>query len=150
MKKLALRIVREAFAGKTDLAGEPYINHLIRVSDNVKLFFQEEAYLEEVETIALLHDLLEDCPEWTRAHLVPLFDGLTIASAVSKLTRVDGQSYDTYLSRISNDRFARAVKLADLKDNMDLIRLKELTEKDIERTKKYHRAYMFLMERNKK
>lgn len=150
MKKLALRIVREAFADKKDLAGEPYINHLMRVANNVKLFFQEEAYLEEVEVIALLHDLLEDCPEWTKSHLMSIFGSISLVSSVLKLRRVNGQTYEEYINYVSVDRFSRAVKLADLKDNMDLTRLKEITEKDIERTKKYHKAYMFLMERNKK
>lgn len=33
-----------------------------------------------------------------------------------------------------------------LKDNMDITRLNELTDKDIERLKKYHQAYKMLEE----
>ena len=38
------------------------------------------------------------------------------------------------------------VKIADLKDNMDITRLKEITYKDIERLKKYHRTWIELNE----
>jgi hypothetical protein len=57
----------------------------------------------------------------------------------------DGLNYEQYIANIRNDRFAKAVKLADLRDNMDLTRLSELTEKDIERTKKYHKSYIYLL-----
>lgn len=36
--------------------------------------------------------------------------------------------------------------MADLKDNMDLTRHKEITQKDLERVVKYKRAMRYLME----
>jgi hypothetical protein len=36
------------------------------------------------------------------------------------------------------------VKIADLEDNMDIMRIRELTGKDWERMKKYHRAWQRL------
>ena len=145
MKKIALNIIESAFAGKKDKAGEPYINHLLRVAENAKRYFKGNDYIEELEIIALLHDLLEDCPEWSKSHLMAIFKNINIVSPVVKLTKTDTVNYEQYIDNIRNDRFARAVKLADLKDNMDLTRLSELTEKDIERTKKYHKAYIHLV-----
>ncbi len=36
--------------------------------------------------------------------------------------------------------------MSDLRDNMDITRLKDLTGEDIERLRKYHEAYMILSE----
>lgn len=145
MKQIALNIIETAFAGKKDKAGKPYIDHLKRVAENAKNYFKGNEYIEELETIALLHDLLEDCPEWTKQHLNVIFKNTNIVASVEKLTKKDGLNYEQYIANIRNDRFAKAVKLADLKDNMDLTRLSELTEKDIERTKKYHKSYIYLL-----
>ena len=145
MKQIALNIIETAFAGKKDKAGKPYIDHLKRVAENAKNYFIGNEDIEELETIALLHDLLEDCPEWTKQHLNAIFQNINIVASVEKLTKKDGLNYEQYIANIRNDRFAKAVKLADLKDNMDLTRLSELTEKDIERTKKYHKSYIYLL-----
>lgn len=146
MKQIALNIIETAFAGKKDKAGKPYIDHLKRVAENAKNYFKGSEYVEVLETIALLHDLLEDCPEWTKQHLNAIFKNIIIVDTVEKLTKKEGLNYDQYIANIRNDRFAKAVKLADLKDNMDLTRLSELTEKDIERIKKYHKSYIYLLD----
>ena len=145
MKQIALNIIETAFAGKKDKGGKPYIEHLKRVAENAKNYFKGSDYLEELETIALLHDLLEDCPEWTKEHLQAIFKDVLVVGSVYTLTKRDGLTYEQYIQNIRNDRFARAVKLSDLKDNMDLTRLSELSEKDIERVKKYHKSYVLLL-----
>ena len=61
----AYSIIGEAFENKTDLGGFPYIHHLTRVGKNVNFKYKP---------IALLHDLLEDCPEWTYQRLLMYFD----------------------------------------------------------------------------
>lgn len=50
----------------------------------------------------------------------------------------------TYIKNIAGDPDAKAIKLADLKDNMDTTRLKKLRKKDIDRMEKYHKAYVYL------
>lgn len=49
-----------------------------------------------------------------------------------------------YIKEIATNPIAKAVKLADLRDNSDLSRLKEVTEKDEERLQKYRIAIAFL------
>jgi len=56
------------------------------------------------------------------------------------LTKRDGKSYDDFISRVLENKTASRIKLADLHDNMDLTRIKNLTEKDKERLKKYDEA----------
>lgn len=145
MKQIALNIIETAFAGKKDRGGKPYVEHLKRVSENAKNYFKGEDYYEQLEVIGLLHDLVEDCPEWTKKHLESIFKDALIVDAVDRLTKRPELDYDQYIKNIQNNRYARAVKLADLKDNMDLTRLSELSEKDIERLKKYHKSYVYLL-----
>lgn len=137
MVEKAYSIITQAFADKFDKAGEPYIFHLQRVAQP----FAEDEYLF---VIALLHDLLEDCEEWDYERLIEEFP-VGICNAVRDLTKKNGEDYDKYLERVASNDFARKVKLADLKDNMNLTRLKrKLREKDLERVTKYHKAYLLL------
>lgn len=48
------------------------------------------------------------------------------------------------MRRAASNPIARAVKIADLRDNMDLTRLREITGKDMERIEKYRRALEIL------
>jgi (p)ppGpp synthase/HD superfamily hydrolase len=141
MIQTALDIVTTAFAGHTDRAGKPYLGHLVRVQKTVA----ENGGDEIAQTAALLHDLLEDTP-YPIADLRAKFPP-SVIEVVELLTKQEGGDYDDYLSKICDNANAVRVKLADLKDNMDLTRLAVLTEKDIERVKKYHRAYIRLTDR---
>jgi len=133
----ALKIIEKSFAGKTDKAGQPYINHLKRVSEKCNLI--------EVKAVALLHDLLEDCPEWNEKALRAFFPDSVIDSVVA-LTRKDGQPYYDYITQILSDGWAVVVKKYDLEDNMNITRLKELTQEDFARLSKYHKAYIRILE----
>ena len=53
---VAEQIIREQFAGHTDKGGQPYIGHLLRVRATVA----EQGGDDICQSIALLHDLLED------------------------------------------------------------------------------------------
>jgi guanosine-3',5'-bis(diphosphate) 3'-pyrophosphohydrolase len=153
MKELAISIVETFFAEKKDKGNNPYIQHLIRVSENsIKYFDTSTIYFDELEAcqnkleiIGLLHDLIEDCPEWTKKQLQSIFKDTIVVDAIEVLTKTSDISYEEYISKIKENDFAKAVKLADLKDNMDLTRLSKITEKDIERLKKYHESYVFLL-----
>lgn len=138
MIALAHVIIRTAFAGKVDKAGKPYINHLLRVEDAVRHLG------EVVRCIALLHDLLEDCHDWTPERLLEQGFSSEVVQGVIAMTKGKDEPYADFIERLSTDPNARAVKLADLKDNMDVSRLEELTDKDVERLRKYQRAYKFL------
>lgn len=137
MVEKAYTIIINAFSGKFDKAGEPYIFHLKRVAAQ----FSED---EHLFVIALLHDLLEDCPEWDYEQLIEQFP-VGICNAVRDLTKKEGENYDDYLNRVSANNLARQVKLSDLKDNMNLTRFRRgLDERDLARAKKYHDAYLRL------
>lgn len=137
----ALDIVRVAFEDKTDRAGKPYIGHLRRVASKM--------HTVGAECVAWLHDLLEDT-DWTiedlRNHLYggqPAFSN-EILEAIEAITHKEGQSYEDYIEQVAQNPLATMVKLEDLRDNMDITRLPRLTDRDIERLKKYHKAYLRL------
>ena len=52
----------------------------------------------------------------------------------------EDEDYDEFIQRSMENEIGRKVKIADLKENLDVTRIGELTEKDIERINKYKRA----------
>ena len=136
VKDLAFEIAKKAFDGKFDKGGKPYINHLVRVSEP----FEEDDFLYP---IAILHDLLEDCPEWNTKSLSCLFHE-NVVKTIDLLTRKENQDYFDYINKISESSWATKIKLADLKDNMDITSLSDLGNKDFERLQKYLKAYNIL------
>ena len=135
MKKLyldrAIELAKQHHEGQTDKAGKPYIEHPLRVMNQVES--------EEEKIVAVLHDIVED----TDISLDDLRnEGFSeeVVSAVECLTKQDGENYDSYIERISFNPLAVKIKLADLEDNRDLTRLPEVTDKDLERIEKYDKA----------
>lgn len=136
---VAIKIASAAFEGKFDKGDVPYIRHCLHVMDRVKRFG------DEAMIAAVLHDLLEDCPkEWTAQKLLDLGFAPHTVSVIVLLTHIKGEPYEDYIMRISVSPLARAIKMADLRHNSDIHRMKGLTEKDFARLAKYHKAYAFL------
>ena len=127
----AIELAKQHHEGQTDKAGKPYIEHPLRVMNQVES--------EEEKIVAVLHDIVED----TDISLDDLRnEGFSeeVVSAVECLTKQDGENYDSYIERISFNLLAVKIKLADLEDNRDLTRLPEVTDKDLERIEKYDKA----------
>lgn len=129
------KLVKKLFKGKKDKAGKPYINHLLFVCENV------ETIQEKI--VALLHDTLEDIDDFDYKELVFNF-GANAEQAVDILTKQKNMKYKDYIKTIKGNYIATNVKLADLKHNLDLTRLNKVTKRDLERTKKYKKAYNYL------
>ena len=139
----ALKLVAEKFEAKYDKSDQPYVLHLLKVMHYLK------SDDEELMVIALLHDFVEDIyPDDHEAGYFYLSQVMgfsrRVVSAVRCLTKVDGETEEQYLARISCNYDAVRVKLADLRHNSDIRRLKGLREKDFERMQKYHRMYIAL------
>lgn len=133
----AIRIASVAFEGKKDKGGSPYILHCLQVMNEVR-------HLGEVAmTSAVLHDLLEDCPEWSAMRLATEFN-MEVVGIVNMLTKVKSEDYMEYIRRVALDKTAKAIKLADLRHNSDITRMKGLGQKDFDRLQKYFTAYAYL------
>ncbi|BEQ15410.1 HD domain-containing protein [Desulfoferula mesophila] len=138
----ALEIAVQAHLGQRDKAGAPYLFH------PVKLALQAES--EEAMIVALLHDVVEDADEeWSFEDLREEGFTPTVVEALRCLTKADDEhgtdaGYAKFIQRIKGNKLARRVKLLDLADNMNLLRLETLSEKDLSRQAKYHRAWQEL------
>ena len=113
--------VWELFKDKTDKGGNPY---------------------------AFCHDVIEDCGVDEKWLMNPDF-GLTEyeIKAIRTLTRPKGMTYSNYILSImdTEDLGIMYVKMADLLDNMNLNRLRDMSKKDIDRvTECYIPAYEHL------
>ncbi len=62
-------------------------------------------------------------------------------AAVECLTRRGGETYEEFVERVRQNPLAREVKVADLEDNMNMLRMRRVGPKDLERLEKYHRAW---------
>ncbi|BDS56844.1 GTP pyrophosphokinase [Streptococcus pneumoniae] len=135
MIDIALAIAKKAHAGQVDKAGVDYIQHPLYVASQVNT--------EQEKAVALLHDVIEDS-DITAADLFASGLSNEVVIAVQILTKKKGQSYQEYLGKVKSNNLARVVKLADLKHNSDLSRLKSVTNTDYERVKKYKNAIYYL------
>ena len=135
MIDIALAIAKKAHAGQVDKAGVDYIQHPLYVASQIKT--------EQEKAVALLHDVLEDS-DITAADLLAYGLSNEVVTAVQTLTKKKGQSYQDYLEKVKSNDLARVVKLADLKHNSDLSRLKTVSNTDYERVKKYKNAIRYL------
>ena len=137
----AISIASQAFENKKDKGGQPYILHCLYVMNEVK-HISHEAMI-----IAVLHDLLEDT-NWTSMELMDAGFTNAIIRRIENLTHREDENYDTYIKRVSLDKLCTYIKLADLRHNSDITRMKGLTKKDFDRLEKYHKAYEYLRESN--
>ena len=127
----AQKICREAHAGQVDKAGAPYYLHPFAVAAKVSG--------EAAVITALLHDVLEDTdypPEKLREQF-----GTEIYAALQALNHHKGESYSDYIGRVIQNRLAAIVKKADMEHNMDLSRLPEITQRDIDRLEKKYKPH---------
>lgn len=128
----SLAIALRAYAGKTDKAGCEYILHPLRVMSKMKTTGEMAA--------ALLHDVIEDS-DITVEDLLASGIPPEIVAAVECLTKRTGENYEQFIARVKINRIAAAVKIADIEDNINVLRLRELNDSDIARVKKYHAAW---------
>lgn len=97
--------------GQLDKSGQSYILHPITV---MQLLSTKD---EELQCIALGHDLLEDT-NTTQSELIETFTS-RIVEGIRALTRFPAQSYADYKEQVKANRDAIFVKLCDLQHNMD-------------------------------
>lgn len=133
----AIELAVHAHRGQKDRGDKPYILHPLYIMGK----FPNEP---KMQAIAVLHDVIEDC----YMDCTDLFDaGFSndIVDVVEKLTRHKDEDYlQTYIPRICKNKDCMRVKIEDLKHNLDISRLKEVTTKDVERMNKYIKALFII------
>lgn len=133
----AIAIASVAHEHQIDKAGAPYILHPIRM--------MTRARTDDERIVAMLHDTVEDT-DWTLETLKNEGFPDHILAGIDGMTNREGESYEEFIERAARNPISARVKLLDLEDNMNLTRLAQITDKDVERLRKYHRAHARLME----
>jgi (p)ppGpp synthase/HD superfamily hydrolase len=131
----SLAIALRAHTGVKDKAGHAYILHPLRIMAKMKTDLEMSA--------ALLHDVIEDS-DITANDL--LNEGIpdAVVEAVLCLSKRENENYLDFVARAKQNPIARKVKIADIEDNINVLRITTLTEKDLARIAKYHAAWHFL------
>ena len=130
-----LHIATSAHHGQFDKGGAPYILHPLKVMHYLK------SDDEELMCMALGHDVIED----TSVTYQDLRDaGISerVITGIRALTKQPGQTLAEYKEGVFACEDAMRVKMADLRHNTDIRRLKGVADKDIARMAKYHLFYM--------
>ena len=113
----AKAIVEREF-GSVYKEGECYKLHAYRV--------MEAMDTEEEQIVALLHDVVED----TELSLADLEGGgfsKAVLGAIEDLTKGNEVRYFDYIEDLSLNPLAAKVKVAELKDNMDVVRVNRMS-----------------------
>jgi len=131
-------LVTTEFDGIYDRGGVPYVLHCLKVMHYLK------SDDEELNCIALGHDLIEDRPNVTYLQLSQMGFSERIIDGIRAMTKVPGETNDEYMLRVKANKDAIRVKLCDLRHNSDIRRLKGVTAKDVARIEKYHRMFLEL------
>lgn len=132
----AIELAASAHLNQVDKSGEPYILHPLRVMFKLR----EQGYSEIVQAAGVLHDVLEDTATeyWDVECIHP-----EVYRLVALVTRkeweetlgngeptVRKEEYAKFIHRASVDPFSRAIKEADIRDNLS--RLEKLTPANAE------------------
>jgi (p)ppGpp synthase/HD superfamily hydrolase len=132
----AIEIAVEAHKGQLQKNGLPYVLHPLKM---MLLMPSSTAKI-----VAVLHDVVEDS-DWTFEQLKAEGFSQEILDALDCLTHRKYEPYADYINKIATNKLAIEVKLADLKDNIDITRISnQLSERDWERLQKYHKAWQQL------
>lgn len=98
---------------------------------------------EEEMAVALLHDVIEDS-EYTADDRLEAEIPQTLVDAVQLLSKTDNESYEEFIDKVLTNDIATKVKIADIEDNINVLRLDSLSERDLQSVAKYHKAWQKL------
>ena len=150
----AIEIAVEAHKGQLDKAGNLYVLHPLRVMMNLDT--------EDEKIVGVLHDVVEDCEGWTWDRLrsegfsEKIIDALQSVSKTpdeevefSRLKETGSedavrQHYFAFVRRAAANEIGRKVKAADIKANLDISRIKTLSNEDMIRLRRYEEALNIL------
>lgn len=129
---------------RNDLSGTSTIQHSLRVCEQLV----KDGYPFKICLCGLLHDVLEDS-EIEVPELRNLGVSDEVLQVLSYLTFTGGILRNEYIERIRTHNIARIVKIYDLRDNMNLMRLKKFNQSTYNRFMRYAKEYYYLVDTNK-
>ena len=134
----AIEIAVNAHKGVTDKGGNPYIVHPLRVMMSLKS--------DNEKIVGVLHDVVEDAEDWDFERLKEEGFSKEILDGLRSVTKTsEEEDYNEFVQRALTNEIGRAVKIADIRDNLDVTRIGELRQKDMNRLNKYKNALNVLL-----
>ncbi len=134
----AILIATMAHDCQYDKGGKPYILHPLHLMNQFMFDI-------ELATIAVLHDVIEDS-NYTLFALSDAGFSKRVIEVLFLLTHQKNVPYEEYIDNMCDNYDAIRIKRKDLEHNSDITRLKGVTEKDLARMEKYHKAFIKLGE----
>lgn len=139
LTKRAMQIAYEAHKDQLDKSGIPYIFHPIHVAEQCKD--------EDTCAAALLHDVVEDCENYSFERLANEGIPERVVEALKLLTHEKHVPYLEYVAKIKENPIARQVKIQDLMHNLDDSRLdKDVDENVLHKLEKKRIVYRQALE----
>ena len=146
---VAANLAKEYHKGQVDKQSVDYYEGHLTTVGNAGHNWKEKI-------VGFLHDAAEDTPH-TIDEIIHFLrdnskgvlkeeDTQEIQEALSLLNSNNSLSREDYIAGIKESFIATKVKLNDLKHNMDISRISNPTDKDIERVKQYRREYRQVLE----
>ncbi len=136
----AIEIAVQAHKGASDKGGSPYILHPLAVMHNLDR--------DDEKIVGVLHDVVEDT-QWTFEKLLDEGFSVTVVNALRSVTKQGGgEDYFDFIQRAKKNPLGRKVKIADIQHNMDVTRIKVISDKDATRLNKYKKALEILISDN--
>ena len=147
----AIKIAVEAHTEQVDKGGNPYILHPLRVMLSLDL--------EEERIVGVLHDVVEDCKGWSWERLKEQGCSDKLIEALKSVSKTPDEEkqfkemddpdekmehYLQFIQRAKTNKIGRNVKAADIRDNLDISRIDDITESDINRLNRYKKALSIL------
>ena len=134
----AIEIAVNAHKGVTDKGGNPYIVHPLRVMMSLKS--------DNEKIVGVLHDVVKDAEDWDFERLQEEGFSKEVLDALRSVTKTsEEEDYNEFVQRALTNEIGRAVKIADIRDNLDVTRIGELRQKDMNRLNKYKNALKVLL-----
>lgn len=127
------RFAERAHMGQFDKGGVPYVEHVRAVAAGL------EPFSTRLQMAGLLHDVIEDT-EWTAGTLRAAGVESRVVRIVELVTKEQGESYMDRIRKISQDREATFVKIADNAHNSRADRAAMLPDGNRGRLERYRKA----------
>lgn len=133
----AISFAAASHSGRVDKGGKPQIFHPLRVMLRIAILFPDDG---AIQAAAVLHDVVEDC-DVTLNQLSHRF-GQEVADIVESVSRGvyyggisdpsgTKEPYRDFILRAKMHPKGRAVKIADIEDNTDPIRMQDLPIEEV-------------------
>lgn len=131
----AAQICVTRHAGQRDKMNCAYFQHPMRVAMRCRT--------DEEKIVALLHDTIEDT-DVTPEYLIEQGFPQHIVDGILSVTKREGETYEDFVKRAKQNPIGRIVKIHDLEDNLDVLRLDEVSPEMAVRYSKYLKALRYL------